>query len=77
MSIEPISSYESADGDKWDLGRDLGSGRIYVLHRPGAVSGGTMVDYELDAFVERYRASPQHDELMRLAKLHGEEVLHA
>lgn len=77
MSIEPISSYESDDGDKWDLGRDLDSGRLYVLHRPAAATGRAMIDYELEAFVDQYRDTRQCDELLRRAKLLGEDLEYA
>ena len=44
MSIEVRTLYSSANGDRWCLIRDPGSGRVSVRHEPNAASGGRATD---------------------------------
>jgi hypothetical protein len=56
----------SANGDRWSLARDPGSGRVFVRHEPDPSSGGRTSDSEVGAFLSRDAHGPQHQELLRL-----------
>ena len=58
--------YTSSSGDTWDLVRDEASGRVSVVHRANAASGGAVVDFDLDAFLPRSRGSAENNELLKL-----------
>lgn len=58
--------YGSANGDRWDLVREPGSGRVFVRHRPNAPSGGRATEIEVGEFLARGGHGPQHAELLRL-----------
>jgi hypothetical protein len=67
--------YASANGDRWELAREPGSGRVYVRHRPNAASGGRTSEIEVGEFLARGGGhGPEHQELLRLiGTLVGEE----
>jgi hypothetical protein len=58
--------YSSSNGDRWHLAKDIGAGRVFILHEPNAASGGTTSEIELGAFLNRSGHGPEHHELMRL-----------
>ena len=64
--VETRELYSSANGDRWHLAREAGSGRVYVLHQPNASSGGRPSEIELGEFLRRDRGGPEHRELLRL-----------
>jgi hypothetical protein len=66
MSIEAKELYSSANGDRWSLVRDFGSGRVFVRHEPNAASGGGTSDISIGEFLARGGHGPEHQELLRL-----------
>ena len=66
MSLDTRELYRSANGDRWSLVRDPGSGRVFVRHEPNAASGGRASDTEVGDFLARGGHGPEHRELLRL-----------
>jgi hypothetical protein len=66
MTFEAKELYSSANGDRWSLVRDLGSGRVFVRHEPNASSGGRTTDTGIGEFLVRHGQGPEHQELLRL-----------
>jgi bifunctional DNA-binding transcriptional regulator/antitoxin component of YhaV-PrlF toxin-antitoxin module len=66
MPLETRELYRIADGDRWSLIRDPGSGRVFVRHEPNASSGGRASDIEVGDFLVRGGGGPEHQELLRL-----------
>lgn len=66
MAIQTRELYRSANGDRWNLGRDSDSGRAFVRHAPNPPSGGQIVDIEIGAFLNRGSEGPEQQELLRL-----------
>jgi hypothetical protein len=64
--VQTRELYESANGDRWLLVRDPGSGRVFVRHEPNASSGGRSRDIEVGAFLSRDAHGPEHQGLLRL-----------
>jgi hypothetical protein len=64
--VQTREFYGSANGDRWLLVRDPGSGRVFVRHEPNASSGGRASDIEVGAFLSRDAHGPEHQELLRL-----------
>ena len=64
--VQTRELYGSANGDRWFLVRDPGSGRVFVRHEPNASSGGRSSDIEVGAFLSRDAHGPEHKELLRL-----------
>jgi len=58
--------YRSANGDRWCLLRDPGSGRVFVRHEPNVSSGGRPSDLGVGDFLVRGGDGPEHQELLRL-----------
>jgi hypothetical protein len=59
--------YRSApEGDRWLLGHDLDSGRVFVRHEPNASSGGQGADIDLGAFLIGAGNGPEKQQLLRL-----------
>jgi HCOMODA/2-hydroxy-3-carboxy-muconic semialdehyde decarboxylase len=52
--------YRSANGDRWQLVRDPGSGRLFVRHEPNLASGGRVTDTDIQAFLDQTGSSPEH-----------------
>lgn len=57
--------YSSLSGDRWLLGRDAETGRIYVRHEANEPSGGHKTDYSVGAFL----SGPQNAEQKALLEL--------
>jgi hypothetical protein len=66
MPVEARELYRSANGDRWLLVRDPGSGRVSVRHEPNAPTGGRASDTEVGDFLLRGGDGPEHRELLRL-----------
>ena len=66
MPLEARELYRIANGDRWSLVRDPGSGRVFVRHEPNASSGGSASDIEVGDFLVRGGRGPEHQELLRL-----------
>lgn len=58
--------YSSANGDRWLLVLDPGSGRVFVQHEPNAASGGRRAAIEIGQFLSRGGHGAEHQELLRL-----------
>ena len=56
--VQTRELYSSANGDRWSLARDPGSGRVFVRHEPDPSSGGRTSDIEVGAFLSRTRTAP-------------------
>jgi hypothetical protein len=66
MEVKLIQIYNSSNGDKWLLGREPESGRVFVRHIPNLPSGGETTDIDLGAFLCERTYGPQHIELLNL-----------
>ena len=66
MSIEERTLYTSGNGDRWSLGRDPETGKVFVRHRPNHASGGQASDHEVGAFLAQGGMGPEKQELLRL-----------
>jgi hypothetical protein len=64
--VQTRELYSSANGDRWALARDPGSGRVFVRHEPDPSSGGRTSDSEVGAFLSRDAHGPEHEALLRL-----------
>ena len=58
--------YRSANGDRWLLVRQPGSGRVFVQHEPNTPSGGQPSKMEIGAFLRADANGPEHQALLRL-----------
>jgi hypothetical protein len=66
MSATDKIFYDSSNGDTWSLSRDPASGRLAVMHRPNAQSGGSISYVNVDEFLRVSPSGPQHDALWDL-----------
>ena len=66
MSLGTRELYRSANGDRWSLVRDPGSGRVFVRPEPTVAPGGRASDIEVGEFLVRGGHSPERQELLRL-----------
>jgi hypothetical protein len=64
--VQTRELYSSANGDRWLLVRDRGSGRVFVRHEPNISSGGRSSEIEISTFLARSGHGPEHQELLRL-----------
>jgi len=64
--VQTRELYSSANGDRWSLAHDPGSGRVFIRHEPDASSGGRRTGIEVGAFLSRDAHGPAHGELLRL-----------
>jgi hypothetical protein len=60
MSDELLEFAASSNGDRWLLGRDVGSGAAYVLHQANQASGGARTRIEIVDFLNHARVAPEH-----------------
>ena len=65
-SVQTRELYSSANGDRWLLVRDRGSGGVFVRHEPNMSSGGRSSEIEISTFLARGGHGPEHQELLRL-----------
>jgi hypothetical protein len=66
MPIETRLLYSSPNGDKWFLGREAATGRVFIRHEANVPSGGQSSDIEIGAFLTAGPRNPEHDALLRL-----------
>jgi hypothetical protein len=66
MSHEARELYHSANGDRWALVRDSGSGQVFIEHQPNVSSGGRISQVNIGEFLLRGGTGPEHQELLRL-----------
>jgi hypothetical protein len=66
MAVETRELYSSPNGDRWFLGRDPATGRVFVRHEANAPSGGQSTDIDIGAFLNRGPRNPEHQALLRL-----------
>jgi hypothetical protein len=66
VALETRELYHSSNGDRWQLARDPGSGRVFIKHESNIAAGGRITDIEIGAFLIGSRQGPEHTELLRL-----------
>jgi hypothetical protein len=64
MGIETRTLYQSSNGDRWQLARDVETERVFVQHEANLSSGGRIT--EIGAFLGTGARGPEHQELLRL-----------
>jgi hypothetical protein len=57
--------YHSENGDRWLLSRDDG-GHTVVVHEANKSSGGKVTSIEIEDFLGKGKAGPEHQALARL-----------
>jgi hypothetical protein len=60
MAITAKDFYRSSNGDRWQLIRDIDSGRSFVRHEPNLSSGGRTTDTDVEEFLNRTGSSPEN-----------------
>ena len=58
--------YRSVNGDRWDLAREIDSGRVFIKHEANEPSGGHVTEIEIGDFLISGGHGPEHTELLRL-----------
>ena len=58
--------YASENGDRWQLGCDVASGRVFVRHEANLPSGGRVTDVELAAFLSGPGHRPEYRALIHI-----------
>jgi hypothetical protein len=58
--------YASENGDRWQLGRDVASRRVFVRHEANLPSGGRVTDVDLAAFLSGPGHRPEHQALIHI-----------
>ncbi len=66
MRAEMRELYSSSNGDRWFLGRDPATGRVFIRHEANVPSGGHLEDIEIGAFLAGGVQNPEHQALLRL-----------
>ncbi|MBV8738484.1 MAG: hypothetical protein JO007_14725 [Alphaproteobacteria bacterium] len=66
MAIEIRELYSSSNGDRWFLGRDPGTGDVFIRHEPNCLSGGQPSHIDIGAFLSRGPRNPEHRALLQL-----------
>lgn len=66
MSLSIAEIYRSENGDRWQLIRDSGSGRVFVRHEANPSSGGHITDMDVDWFLSRGGTGPEYSALRRM-----------
>jgi hypothetical protein len=66
MISEKQLLYSSANGDRWFLCREAGTGKLIVRHDPTPSSGGLPTDTDVDDFLARNGPGPEFQELRRI-----------
>ncbi len=54
----------SSNGDKWFVGKDAATSRLFVLHRGNAASGGHETSSSVDAFLNQQPFGPEREALV-------------
>jgi hypothetical protein len=66
MAIATREIYASSNGDRWFVGTDSETGRVFVKHAANLASGGHTTILDVDAFLNGPPGSPEHQALIRL-----------
>ncbi len=66
MTVITEDIYRSANGDRWKLVRDTGTGRVVVRHEANAASGGNVIETEVEDFLRIDGPGPEFAALRRL-----------
>jgi hypothetical protein len=66
MSVQLRELHASENGDRWSLGCEEETGRVFVRHEPNAASGGRRSDVQVGAFLSRGGGGPERQALIRL-----------
>ena len=53
MATRTREIYSSSNGDRWLIGSDSESGRVFVRHEANIPSGGHVTDFDMDTFLRR------------------------
>jgi hypothetical protein len=68
MTIKTREIYTSSNGDRWFVGTEFDSGRVFVRHEANIPSGGHVTELDIDAFLRSHHGSPEHQALMHLIR---------
>ena len=71
MAISTQDFYRSSNGDRWQLIRDIASGRSLVRHEPNLSSGGRTTGPDVEEFLNRTGSSPENLALRALLDQQG------
>jgi hypothetical protein len=68
MTTKTREIYVSSNGDRWSVGTDTETGRVFVKHEANIPSGGRTTLFDIHAFLNGPRGSPEHQALMQLIR---------
>ena len=71
MAISTQDFYRSSNGDRWQLIRDIASGRSLERHEPNLSSGGRTTGTDVEEFLNRTGSSPENLALRALLDQQG------
>jgi len=57
--------YESSNGDRWLIGRQVEEPRVFVRHEPNRASGGAPANFNLMEFLAQQQG-PEHEALIHI-----------
>jgi hypothetical protein len=66
MSLLTQQLYQSANGDRWWLLTDTGSGRKFVRHQANQAAGGHVTETDIDDFLNIGGSGPEFAALRSL-----------
>jgi hypothetical protein len=66
MTIRTRTLYQSSSGDRWSLGHETDTERVFVRHEPNRASGGQTGDVTVGDFLNCSGNGPEKQELLRL-----------
>jgi hypothetical protein len=65
MAIAAREIYASSNGDRWFVGADSETGRVFVKHAANIPSGGHTTFFDIEAFLNGPPDSPEHQALIQ------------
>jgi hypothetical protein len=68
MPFKTREIYTSANGDRWSVGVESESGRVFVKHEANVPSGGHTSEFDIEEFLNGAPDSPEHQALMQLVR---------
>jgi hypothetical protein len=66
MPVQTRTLYQSSNGDRWSLGQDTDTGRVFVRHEANLSSGGRTTELAIGDFLSQGGLGPEKQELLRL-----------
>jgi hypothetical protein len=66
MPVQTRKLYQSSNGDRWSLGYDPDTPRVFILHEANLSSGGHASEIPLQDFLSQSGLGPEKQELLRL-----------